>query len=80
MRVEEIIQIIPCDFGWFAYGRDEQEAEFLAAVALWALVESSGSVHRVVGPAAHGLGQASRIEELSGFVEYRDLSQEEEGA
>jgi len=49
-------------------------------VALWALVESSGSVRRVVGLAAHGLGQVSRIEELRGFVEYRDLSQEEEGA
>jgi hypothetical protein len=36
VREEEIIQIIPCDFGWFAYGRDEHGAEFLAPVALWA--------------------------------------------
>jgi hypothetical protein len=80
VREEEIIQIMPCDFGWFAYGRDEQGSEFLTPVALWALVESSGNVRRVVALAAHGLGQVSRIEELSGFVEYRHLSQEEEGA
>jgi hypothetical protein len=76
VREEEIIQVVPAQFGWFAYGRDEQGAEFLTPVALWALVESSGSVRRVVGLTAHGLGQVSRIEELPGFVEYRHVSQE----
>jgi hypothetical protein len=46
-------------------------------VALWALVESSGNVRRVVGLTAHGLGQLTRVEELEGFVEYRHVSQEE---
>jgi hypothetical protein len=77
VREEEIIQVVPAQFGWFAYGRDEQGAEFLTPVALWALVESSGSVRRVVGLTAHGLGQVSHIEELPGFVEYRHVSQED---
>jgi hypothetical protein len=77
VREEEIVQVIPVQFGWFAYGRDEQWAEFLTPVALWALVESSGSVRRVVGLSAHGLGQVTRVEELPGFVEYRHVSQEE---
>jgi hypothetical protein len=77
VREEEIIQVVPAQFGWFAYGHNEQDgAEFLAPVALWALVESSGSVRRVVGLSAHGLGQVSRVEELPGFVEYRHVSQE----
>ena len=83
MREEEIIQVVPAQFGWFAYGRDGQGgSEFLTPVALWALVESSGSVRRVVGLTAHGLGHVSRVEELEGFVEYRHISQEEgrEGA
>ncbi len=80
MREEEIIQLVPAQVGWFAYGRDEQGVEFLTPVALWALVESSGSARRVVGLAAHGLGQVSRIEEMAGFVEYRHISQAEEGA
>ena len=79
MREEEIIQIIPAQFGWFAYGRDEQGTEFLAPVALWALVDSSAGVRRVVGLTAHGLGQVSRIEEMAGFVEYRHVSQEDGG-
>ena len=78
MREEEIIQVAAAQFGWFAYGREKQGAEFLAPVALWALVESSAGVRRVVGLAAHRLGQVSRIEELAGFVEYRHISQEEE--
>ena len=77
MREEEIIQVVPAQFGWFAYGREGQGAEFLTPVALWALVESSGSVRRVVGLTAHGLGQVTRVEELPGFVEYRHVSQEE---
>ena len=82
MREEEIVQVVPAQFGWFAYGRDEGQggAEFLAPVALWALVDSSAGVRRVVGLTAHGLAQVSRVEELPGFVEYRYLSQEEEGA
>ena len=81
MREEEIVQVVPAQFGWFAYVREgEGGAEFLAPVALWALVESSGSVRRVVGLTAHGLGQVSRVEELPGFVEYRHVSQEGEGA
>jgi hypothetical protein len=48
-------------------------------VALWALVESSGNVRRVVGLTAHGLGQLTRVEELPGFVEYRHVAQEEGG-
>jgi hypothetical protein len=79
VREEEIIQIIPAQFGWFAYGRDEQGTEFLAPVALWALVDSSAGVRRVVGLTAHGLGQVSRIEEMAGFVEYRHVSQEDRG-
>ena len=78
MREEEIIQIIPAQFGFFAYGRDEQGVEFLAPVALWALVESGGSARRVVGLTAHGLGRVERVEDLAGFVEYRHVSQEEE--
>ncbi len=78
MREVEIVQVIPVQFGWFAYGgRDEQWAEFLTPVALWALVESGGSVRRVVGLSAHGLGQVTRVEELPRFVEYRHVSQEE---
>jgi hypothetical protein len=80
MREEEIVLVIPSHFGWFAYGRDEQGSEFLAPVALWALVESSGNVRRVVGLTAHGLGRVERVEELPGFVEYRHVSQEEGAA
>ena len=79
MREEEIVQVVPVQFGWFAYGRDEQGVEFLTPVALWALVESSGNVRRVVGLTAHGLGQLTRVEELPGFVEYRRVAQEEGG-
>ena len=78
MSEEEIVQIVPAPLGWYAYGRDEQGAEFLAPVTLWALVQSSAGVRRVVGLTAHGLGQVSRIEELPGFVEYRYVAQEEE--
>ena len=46
-------------------------------MALWALVESSGNVRRVVGLTAHGLEQVRRVEELPGFVEYRHVAQEE---
>ncbi len=77
MREEEIIQVIPGHFGWFAYGRDEQGAEFLAPVSCWALVESSGNVRRVVGLTVHGLGHVTRVEELPGCVEDRYVSQEE---
>ena len=79
MREEEIIQVMPGHFGWFAYGRDEQGVEFLTPVALWALVESSGNVRRVVGLTAHGLDHVTRVEDLPGFVEYRHVSQEEGG-
>jgi hypothetical protein len=80
VREEEIIQVVPAQFGWFAYGRDGQGgAEFLTPVALWALVDSSAGVRRVVGLTAHGLDQVSRVEELPGFVEYRHVSQEHEG-
>jgi hypothetical protein len=48
-------------------------------VALWALVDSSAGVRRVVGLTAHGLGHVTRVEELEGFVEYRHVSQEEGG-
>jgi len=75
VREEEIIQVAAAQFGWFAYGREEQGAEILAPVALWALVESSAGVRRVVGLTAHSLGQVSRTEELPGFVEYRHISQ-----
>ena len=38
MREEEIVQVVPAQFGWFAYGRDDEGgAEFLTPVALWAL-------------------------------------------
>ena len=81
MREEEIIQVVPAQFGWFAYGREGEEgAEFLTPVALWALVDSSAGVRRVVGLTAHGLGHVTRVEELEGFVEYRHVSQEGEGA
>jgi hypothetical protein len=84
VREEEIVQVVPAQSGWFAYGRDDGQggAEFLAPVALWALVESSANVRRVVGLTAHGLGSVSRVEELEGFVEYRHVSQDEgrEGA
>jgi hypothetical protein len=79
VREEEIVQVVPAQFGWFAYGRDEQGVEFLTPVALWALVESSGNVRRVVGLTAHGLGQLTRVEELPGFVEYRHVAREEGG-
>ena len=60
--------MVPAQFGWFAYGRDGQGgAEFLTPVAMWALVESSGSVRRVVGLSAHGLGKVTRVEELPGL-------------
>ena len=75
MREEEIIQIISAPVGWHAYGHDEQGAEFLAPVACWALVESSGSVRRVVGLTAHGSGSLGRVEDLAGFVEYRYISE-----
>jgi hypothetical protein len=77
VREEEIVQVVPVQFGWFAYGRDEQGVEFLTPVALWALVESSGNVRRVVGLTAHGLGQLTRVEDLPGFVEYRHVAREE---
>jgi hypothetical protein len=78
LREEEIIQVVPAQSGWFAYGRDGQEgSEFLTPVALWALVDSSAGVRRVVGLTAHGLGHVSRVEELEGFVEYRHVSQGE---
>ncbi len=76
MREEEIVQIIPGSWGWYAYGQDEQGVEFLAPVACWALVESSSNVHRVVGLGAHGLGSVSRVEDLPGFVEYRYVPEE----
>jgi hypothetical protein len=75
VREEEIIQIVPAQLGWHAYGHDEQGAEFLAPVACWALVESSGSVRRVVGLAANGSGSLGRVEDLAGFVEYRYISE-----
>ena len=75
MREEEIVQIVPAQWGWYAYGHDEQGAEFLSPVACWALVESSGSVRRVVGLTAHGLGAVERIEDLPGFAEYRYVSE-----
>ncbi len=75
MREEEIIQIISAPVGWHAYGHDRQGAEFLAPVACWALVESSGSVRRVVGLTAHGAGAVERVEELPGFGEYRYVSE-----
>ncbi len=71
MREEEIIQIAPAQGGWYAYGHDEQGAEFLAPVACWALVESSGNVRHVVGLTAHGSGSVERAEDLPGFAEYR---------
>ena len=80
MREEEIIQVVPAQFGWFAYGRDEEGgAEFLTPVTLWALVDSSAGVRRVVGLSAHGLNQLTRVEDLPGFVEYRHVAQGEEG-
>ena len=80
MREEEIVQVVPAQFGWFAYGREEQGgAEFLTPVALWALVDSSAGVRRVVGLSAHGLNQLTRVEDLPGFVEYRHVAQEEGG-
>ena len=50
--------------------------EFLAPVALWALVESSSNVRRVVGLSAHGFSSVSRVEDLPGFVQYRYVSEE----
>jgi hypothetical protein len=56
-----MIQVVPAQFGWFAYGRAEQGgAEFLAPVALWALVDSSSGVRRVVGLTAHGLATTGK--------------------
>ncbi len=75
MREEEIIQIVPAQLGWHAYGHDEQGAEFLTPVACWALVESSGSVRRVVGLTAHGSRSLGRVEDLPGFAEYRYISE-----
>jgi hypothetical protein len=77
VREEEIIQVVPAQSGWFAYGRDHDGqggAEFLTPVALWALVDSSAGVRRVVELTAHGLGHLTRVEELEGFVEYRHVS------
>jgi len=76
VREEEIVQIVPAPRGWYAYGQEEQGAEFLAPVALWALVESSAGVRRVVGLSAHGNSSVSRVEDLPGFVEYRSVSEE----
>ena len=76
LREEEIVQIVPAPWDWYAYGQDEQGAEFLAPVALWALVESSESARRVVGLSAHGNSSVSRVEDLPGFVEYRYVSEE----
>jgi hypothetical protein len=76
VREEEIMQIIPAPWGWYAYGQDEQGVEFLAPVALWALVESNGNVRRVVGLSAHGNSAVARVEDLPGFVEYRYVSEE----
>ena len=76
MREEEIMQITPALWGWYAYGQDEQGVEFLTPVVCWALVESSGNVRRVVGLGAHELGSVSRVEDLPGFVEYRYVSEE----
>ena len=76
MREEEITQIIPAPWGWYAYGQDEQGVEFLAPVLCWALVESSSNVRRVVGLSAHGNSSVSRVEDLPGFVEYRYVSAE----
>ncbi len=71
MREEEILQIVPAHWGWYAYGRDPQGAEFLHPVACWALVESHENVRHVVGLVAHGSGSVARAEESPGFVEYR---------
>jgi hypothetical protein len=76
VREEEIVQIVPAPWGWYAYGQDEQGVEFLAPVVCWALVESSSNVRRVVGLGAHGLGSVSRVEDLPGFVEYRYVPEE----
>jgi hypothetical protein len=76
VREEEIMQIIAAPRGWYAYGQDEQGVEFLAPVALWALVESSSNVRRVVGLSAHGNSSVSRVEDLPGFVQYRYVSEE----
>ena len=76
MREEEITQIIPAPWGWYAYGQDEQGVEFLTSVVCWALVEASSNVRRVVGLGAHGSGSVSRVEEVPGFVEYRYVSEE----
>ena len=60
VREEEIVRVVLARFGWFAYGRGGQGgAEFLAPVAPLALVKSSGSVRRVVGMSAHGLGKVT---------------------
>ena len=76
MREDEIVQIVPAPRGWYAYGQDEQGVEFLAPVALWALVESSSNVRRVVGLSAHGYSSVSRVEDSPGFVHYRYVSEE----
>ena len=76
MREEEIVQIVPAPLGWYAYGQDGQGVEFLAPVTLWALVQSSAGVRRVVGLSAHGNSSVSRVEDLGGFVEYRYVSDE----
>ena len=76
MREEEIMQIVPAPWGWYAYGQDEQGVKFLASVICWALVESSSNVRRVVGLSAHGNSSVSRVEDLPGFVEYRFVSEE----
>ncbi len=48
MREEEIMQITPALWGWYAYGQDEQGVEFLTPVVCGALVESSGNASRLV--------------------------------
>jgi hypothetical protein len=34
VREEEIVQIIPAPWGWYAYGQDEQGVEFLCTPVL----------------------------------------------
>jgi hypothetical protein len=76
VREEEILQIIAAPWCWYGYGQDEQGVEFLAPVALWALVQSSEGTRHVVGLSAHGNSSVSRVEDLPGFVEYRYVSEE----
>ena len=81
MREEEVVRNVRAPRGRYAYGQDEQGVEFLAPVALWALVQSSESGRRVVGLGAHGNGSVGGVEDSPGFAEYRYVSQgEDEGA